>query len=414
MKKKYPNKVKLAFALHAETEMLTRKEILDIPHATRNYWRNQDPERYLNQHQGNTKINIRVANEYKYLRLLTSMRKLVKVLIEQIGEANYYKILENDKQSFVDFIERNGRQFGKQKMLQSLNVSPSKFGVWRSQVQFDCTSSRQYLCAKRHSQQLTSDEIDYLQKLLSLERMKHWPLSAVWAFGLRSHKLLISRSSFYRYNKIFKFRDKPTETFKKKYKPIRATDTNEIWHADLTYVQTEDGNWNYIYAIIDNYSKKVISYRVEGNIRAAHSTECLKEALTKEKIGTLRYITDGGKEFDNNSIKEFLKSYAVHVKHSVAKRDIKQSNSMIERLFHLIKKDYLNQQSIRNLTELKKLMNDVFAEYNKRPHYVHKYYSPEEVHNQRLHFNPEKLLHQANTNRIKCNQSCPCTICVCE
>jgi transposase InsO family protein len=415
MTKKYSNKIRLAFAINAEKEILSKAQISTIPFATRNYWRNQNPEKYLDHDQKLNSYNLEISTggAIKYLRLLQSLRKLGKVLIDQIGETEYLKILELEKESFVEFIETNNNHFTKQKLLLGFNVSSSKYGVWRSQVQYDCTSSRQYLCAKRHSQQLTEDEILSLQKLLSLEKMKHWPLSAVWAHGLRNQKLMISRSSFYRYNKIFQFRSKAQESFKKKYKPVRATKVNEIWHADLTYVQTDDGRWNYVYAIIDNYSKKVLAYRVEAEIRAAHSTDCLREALSNEQIESLEYMTDGGKEYDNQTIKSFLSSYNISVKHTVAKRDVKQSNSMIERLFHLIKKDYLNRQAIKNLSELKVVIEDVFDEYNNRPHYIHKYYSPKEVHKQSLHFNANKLLNKANTSRIKLNQNCPCTKCTC-
>ena len=41
MQKKYSNYTKLAFALRAEKDMLTRNEILSIPHGTRSYWRKQ-------------------------------------------------------------------------------------------------------------------------------------------------------------------------------------------------------------------------------------------------------------------------------------------------------------------------------------------------------------------------------------
>ena len=43
---------------------------------------------------------------------------------------------------------------------------------------------------------------------------------------------------------------------------IRATKPNDAWHVDTTMIKLLDGTKAYLHAVIDNYSRKILSWTV--------------------------------------------------------------------------------------------------------------------------------------------------------
>jgi len=93
---------------------------------------------------------------------------------------------------------------------------------------------------------------------------------------------------------------------KEKYSTgLRASYPDQIWHADITIVKTLDGMKYYVYLLMDNFSRFILSWRIEevvsGRIRVETIREACKKYHDKNNIMTT-LITDGGPENDNNEI----------------------------------------------------------------------------------------------------------------
>jgi transposase InsO family protein len=43
---------------------------------------------------------------------------------------------------------------------------------------------------------------------------------------------------------------------------IRAARANEIWHVDATLIRLLDGSRAYLHAVIDNFSRRILAWRV--------------------------------------------------------------------------------------------------------------------------------------------------------
>jgi putative transposase len=56
------------------------------------------------------------------------------------------------------------------------------------------------------------------------------------------------------------------------------TKPNELWVADITYLETEEG-FLYISLITDAYSRKIVGYHVADNLLAVSSAKALKMAI---------------------------------------------------------------------------------------------------------------------------------------
>lgn len=142
----------------------------------------------------------------------------------------------------------------------------------------------------------------------------------------------------------------------------------------------------------------------------------LRKALRKKDIGYLKYVTDGGPENNNRTIRNFLDTYHASVDHTIALKDIIQSNSMIESVFRTMKSNYLYLKKTKTRKKLLKVMQDFVFEYNElKPHFSMIYYTPSEIYSGMT--NTVKTAHlygDAFKKRYIENKTCPCTVCTCE
>ncbi len=173
----------------------------------------------------------------------------------------------------------------------------------------------------------------------------------------RVAKMRVAFISFLRfYITIINFIGK--DNFKKIIKDNRNTIVNfieklpnEIWHMDVSYFKTTDNIQYYIYAVIDNFSRKIVSYHLSKKLRASLATQTLRNAVEMEfntNIGEndLELIVDGGSENNNKTVGDFIqeakrnKSIKVNIEKKVVLKDVFFSNSVIEGMFRTLKRSY--------------------------------------------------------------------------
>ncbi len=202
------------------------------------------------------------------------------------------------------------------------------------------------------------------------------------------------------------------------YNPIIASKVNEIWHADITVFKTLDGVRHYIYTVMDNFSRYILSWRIETVVSADIRLETIKEAIQNAFDGKvpkeqIQFITDGGPENDNITLREFMNENQTSIRHDIALKDIKQSNSMMEAFYSTVKYSYLYLQTIHNGEELTTAFKALVQEYQfEKPHYALGIYTPSEVYNGK---NPkqkftdiykEAAKERREINRKGCEVSC--------
>lgn len=59
---------------------------------------------------------------------------------------------------------------------------------------------------------------------------------------------------------------------------LEITHSNQVWSTDITYIRLKKG-FIYLIAVIDWYSRKVLSWRVSNSMDVSFCTEALKEAI---------------------------------------------------------------------------------------------------------------------------------------
>jgi len=72
---------------------------------------------------------------------------------------------------------------------------------------------------------------------------------------------------------------------------VKITKVNQVWSTDITYIRLQVG-FVYLVAILDWYSRYVLSWRLSNSLDALFCLDCLEESFTKGK--PLIFNTDQG------------------------------------------------------------------------------------------------------------------------
>jgi putative transposase len=139
---------------------------------------------------------------------------------------------------------------------------------------------------------------------------------------------------------------------------------NQVFCSDITYIPMKKG-FLYLTAVMDWYSRYVISWKVSLTLDAAFCVEALKEALV---IGTPGiFNTDQGSQFTSKEFTNILKDH--HIAISMDGKGRVFDNIFIERLWRTVKYEEVYLKDYANVREAIQGLSDFFKRYNEeRPH----------------------------------------------
>ena len=164
-------------------------------------------------------------------------------------------------------------------------------------------------------------------------------------------------------------------------KGLDINHSNQVWCTDITYLPMRKGHF-YLVAIMDWYSRKVLSWRISNTMEVDFCVEALSEALlTYEKPEI--FNSDQGSQFTANEFTKCLKE--AEVKISMDGRGRCYDNIFIERLWRSIKYELIYLCEFDDGKHLKKEVKKWIEWYNKeRFHQALDYQTPDIVYWQSL------------------------------
>ena len=148
-------------------------------------------------------------------------------------------------------------------------------------------------------------------------------------------------------------------------KGMAITRSNQVWCADVCYIPMRRG-FLYLVAIMDWYSRKVLSWRLSNTLEADFCVAALREALAKFGAPEI-FNTDQGSQFTSFEFTEILKGAGVRI--SMDSKGRWMDNVMIERLWRSLKYESVYLHAFETGSEAKAGIAKWINFYNQqRPH----------------------------------------------
>jgi putative transposase len=171
---------------------------------------------------------------------------------------------------------------------------------------------------------------------------------------------------------------------------LEITHQNQVWATDITYIKLPSG-FAYLIAIIDLFSRYIISWRISNTMETSFCLQVLENALIIAKPEILN--TDQGSQFTSNEWIKKLVNSDVKVSMDGVGRWV--DNVFIERFWRTVKSEYLRYLQPQNMQELQTNMQQIIELYNKkRLHQSLNYNTPNEV------YHGLKIINKINQQKV--------------
>ena len=157
---------------------------------------------------------------------------------------------------------------------------------------------------------------------------------------------------------------------------VPITQVNQVWSTDITYIRLAQG-FVYLAAVIDWFSRYVLSWRLSNTLEGRFCLEALDEALSLGRPEI--FNTDQGSQFTAQEYTSRLEEAGIAVSRDGRGRAL--DNVFVERLWRSVKYEDIYIKDYERVPELESGLTSYFWFYDEeRPHQSLDYRTPGEVH----------------------------------
>jgi putative transposase len=160
-------------------------------------------------------------------------------------------------------------------------------------------------------------------------------------------------------------------------KGLQIVRPNQVWATDITYIPLAKG-FVYLAAVVDWYSRRVLSWRLSTTLDSDFCVDALEEAIDKHGCPEI-FNTDQGCQFTSEDFTSVLKKH--HIKISMDGKGRWVDNVIVERLWRSLKYEEVYLKAYDGPAEARVGIGDYFEFYNtKRRHQALDKYTPDELY----------------------------------
>ena len=140
---------------------------------------------------------------------------------------------------------------------------------------------------------------------------------------------------------------------------------NQVWAMDITYIPMAHG-FVYLAAVVDWFSRRILSHRVSITMEADFCIEALEEALARHGKPEI-FNTDQGSQFTSTAFTDILLKAGIKI--SMDGKGSWRDNVFVERLWRSIKYEEVYLKAYETVTEARASIGRYVDFYNtQRPH----------------------------------------------
>ncbi len=315
-------------------------------------------------------------------------------------------------------IERAQGAFTLRAALRILRLSPTRYHRWHRAERI-CELEDQPSCPRSIPTRLTVTEILATKDMVESPEYRHVPTGRLAILAQRLGRVFAAPGTWYRL-----LRERGWGRPRARVHPakpthgVRASEPNELWHVDTTVIRLLDGTKVYLHAIIDNFSRRILAWRVTDTFVVATTVAILRDAVNgavaRDRSPTV--VADAGVENVNAGVDGLIESGMLS--RVLALRDVTFSNSMIEAWWRTLKHQWLFLNTLDTTAAVRRLVTFYVAAHNAEiPHSAFSGQTPDEMYYGRGQRIPEQLeaaKQQALEARVHANRARSCRVCLGE
>ena len=163
-------------------------------------------------------------------------------------------------------------------------------------------------------------------------------------------------------------------------KGVQINRTNQVWSTDITYLPMAKG-FVYLVAIMDWYSRKVLSWRLSNTMDMAFCVEALEEAMARYGQPEI-FNTDQGAQFTSDAFTGVLKQNDIQISMDGKGRWI--DNVFVERLWRSVKYEEVYLHAYESVAQARSRIGRYFDFYNAERKHQTLGSTPDQAYNDNL------------------------------
>ena len=157
--------------------------------------------------------------------------------------------------------------------------------------------------------------------------------------------------------------------------------TNQVWSTDITYIPMAKG-FVYLVAVIDWYSRRVLSWRLSNTMDTGFCVDALEDAIAQNGAPEI-FNTDQGSQFTSEDFTNVLKNHDIRISMDGKGRWV--NNVFVERLWRSVKYEEVYLKAYDSVTDARASLKAYFNFYNtERRHQSLDRVTPDEVYLQHV------------------------------
>ena len=268
-------------------------------------------------------------------------------------------------------------------VLRIVGLSSARYHAWMRKEE-GCGLDDQTSCPKTFPSQLTREEISTMRDFVESETDRHIAVQNLALYAQRLGKLFASASTWYKMIRQRGWKRPRRRVHPTKPKEaLRSIRPNEYWQIDVTVIRLTTGLRVYLQAVIDNFSRRILAWRVSDKLSSATTRELLVEAskdLPDEATNAnVVVVTDGGSE-NFGEVDQLLEDSG-SLSRVLAQIDIISSNSLFEAFWRQLKHGWLFLNTLDSTGAVRRLVAFYVSEHNEKiPRAVLGARTPDEVY----------------------------------
>jgi transposase InsO family protein len=314
------------------------------------------------------------------------MRLLLAVFRVFRFQLNYERLPEGkNKKKLLRAIERARKVLPLRAVLRILKLSSTRFHSWTRAEANGCSLDDQSTCPISHPTQLTQDEVRTMHDIAIAPEYRHVSTGRLAILAQRLGMLFASPSTWQHYVRTREWR-RPRKRIHptKPTVGLRCDSPDATWHIDTTVIRLLDGTKAYLQAIIDNYSRRVLVWRLGPKLESAATATLLVRAYeSRESSSNITepqsVMVDGGVENFNEAVMKLVNGGLLKL--ILAQTDLCYSNSMIEAFWRVLKHQWLFLNQLDSITTLRRFVEFYVNQHNSvLPHSAFRGQTPDEMY----------------------------------